>query len=166
MCSRPCFAGVEKNQRLPDYTYISTGNRMELDKKMNQIARSIFKKVTKKQCLEFGQVAVLICLFLALYQRDFRLVPVAFILICITILLPLVFYPLAVIWFGLAVILGAVSSRLILTGVFLLMVLPVSLFRRLTGKDSLRIKQFKKATQSVMVTRDHVFVPEDLQNTF
>jgi hypothetical protein len=131
-----------------------------------KIAKKITLKVTKKQCMEFGQVATLAVLLFALRYKNDHLVIAAFVLILITIVLPIIFYPFAVVWFGLSELLGTVGPAVILTIIFFLIVTPVGLTRRLLGKDSLRLKQFKKSRQSVMINRDHLYTESDLLHTF
>jgi hypothetical protein len=128
--------------------------------------KTIFAKITKKQSMEFGQVAVLISTFLALYLKDYDFVIAAFILSFFTITVPYIFYPLAVCWFGVSRILSAISSGILMGFVFIFIVIPVGLSRKLLGKDSLKLKQFKKNKESVMVTRDHLYTAEDLLHTF
>src|SRR5579862_6970547 len=99
---------------------------------MNAI-KKIFKNVSRKQCSEFGQVAVLVCIFLALYQKNDHYLFPAFLILIITILFPYFFYPLAVIWFGLSTLLGRISSFVILTVLFIFLVIPMGLFRKITG---------------------------------
>lgn len=125
-----------------------------------------FLKLTKKQCTEFGLVAILVCIFFALYLHEDNFVVASFILTLITIIVPILFYPFAVLWFGLSYVLSAVSSRIMMSVVFFLMVIPVGLFRRISGKDSLRLRQFKKGKKSVMIERNHVYTEADLLNTF
>jgi hypothetical protein len=50
--------------------------------------------------------------------------------------------------------------------VFLVIVVPVGVFRKLMGIDNLKLRQFKKSRQSVMVTRDHQYEDADFLNTF
>lgn len=128
--------------------------------------KKVFAKVTKKQSMEFGQVTVLACTFFALYLKEQNFIIAAFILSFLTIVVPYIFYPLAVCWFGLSEILNAVSSRILLGVVFTFIVIPVGLARKLLGKDSLKLKQFKKSNESVMVSRDHLYTEEDLLHTF
>src|ERR1700751_1664259 len=123
-------------------------------------------KITKKQCMEFGQVATLLVLVFALHYKNDNLIAAAFVLILVTIVLPIIFYPFAVVWFGLADLLSIVSPAIILAIVFFLIVTPVGLIRRLLGKDSMQLKQFKKNRQSVMVNRDHLYTKSDLLHTF
>jgi len=124
------------------------------------------KKIGKKQCMEFGQVAALVMLFLALHYKNEHFVSAAFVLLLITILLPILFYPLAILWFGLSELLGKVSPVILLTIVFFLVVTPVGLIRRLLGKDALRLKAFKKDRRSVMVDRNHLYTKNDLMHSF
>jgi hypothetical protein len=126
----------------------------------------IFAKVTEKQSQEFGQVAVLVSIFLALYLGEKNFLRAAFILSLITVTIPSIFYPLAVCWFGLSGILSATSSRILMGMVFLLIVIPVGLSRKLLGKDNLKLKQFKKSKGSVMINRDHLYTEADLLHTF
>jgi len=132
---------------------------------MNAI-KKIFKNVSRKQCSEFGQVAVLVCIFLALYQKNDHYLFPAFLILIITILFPYFFYPLAVIWFGLSTLLGRISSFVILTVLFIFLVIPMGLFRKITGRDILKLKKFKKSRNSVMTERNHLFVADDLVHTF
>jgi hypothetical protein len=50
--------------------------------------------------------------------------------------------------------------------VFALVVVPVGLIRRWTGKDSLHLKDFKQNRTSVWEKRDHTYTAEDLQKPF
>ena len=122
--------------------------------------------ITRQQCIEFGQVAVLAAIVAALYDRNFHWVSLALVVIAITILLPRLFYPLAWVWFGFSKILGEINIRVLLTLVFVLVVLPVGLWRKLRGRDSLQLRRFKKDDASVMIVRDHLYTKEELRHTF
>jgi Saxitoxin biosynthesis operon protein SxtJ len=122
--------------------------------------------ITRQQCIEFGQVAALAAIIGALYDRNFHWVAVALGVLAVTILVPRLFYPLAWGWFGLSKILGEINIRVLLTLVFLLVVLPVGLWRKLRGKDTLQLRRFKKDDASVMVVRDHLYTKESLRHTF
>jgi hypothetical protein len=129
-------------------------------------AKKFSSRITKKQCMEFGQVATLLALIFALHYKNDHLVAAAFVLILVTIVLPVIFYPFAVVWFGLSELLRIVSPAIILTIIFFLIVTPVGLIRRLLGKDSMQLKQFKKNRQSVMIDRNHLCTKSDLLHTF
>jgi len=122
--------------------------------------------ITKKQCTEFGLVSILFAIFLALYMKQDNFVIVALILTLLTIIVPGIFFPFAICWFGLSKVLGAISSGIMMTIVFFVVVIPVGLFRKLFGIDNLKIRQFRKGRLSVMVDRNHLFEEADLIHTF
>jgi hypothetical protein len=64
-------------------------------------------------------------------------------------------------WMSLTRLIGFVNSRIILSLVFFLILLPVSLFYRLSKKDPLQLKQKKG---SYFIDRNHRFEPKDLEN--
>ncbi len=79
---------------------------------------------------------------------------------------PMFFYYFAIFWLGFSQILGTIVSKIILSVVFFVMVLPVGLIRRMMGKDSLQLKKFKKGKSGVMLQRNHLFTSEDIVNPF
>lgn len=128
--------------------------------------KKYFTKVTKKQTAEFGQVTVLATIFFALRYKENSCVVAAFIISLITLTVPVVFYPFATVWFGLSKVLAAASSKILLGIVFFLVVVPVGLWRKMLGRDNLKIKQFKKSGESVMAVRDHWYTEEDILHSF
>ncbi|MEX6688188.1 hypothetical protein QTN47_11815 [Danxiaibacter flavus] len=128
--------------------------------------KKIFEPVTKKQCIEFGVVAILVMAMLALFNKQNGYVIVIMLLCLVSLIVPLAFYPFTVIWFGLAKILSSISSQVILTIIYFLVVTPVGLIRKLRGADGMKIKAFKKSGDSVMLTRDHAYSAKDFEHTF
>ena len=57
-------------------------------------------------------------------------------LLVLTMAAPM-FLPVAVIWFGLAKVLGIITSKIVLSIIFLVIVTPVATARRLLHKDTL-----------------------------
>lgn len=57
------------------------------------------------------------------------------------LLVPSVLRPVFIVWMGLAVVLGYIMTRVILTAVFFLMVVPIGLILRAFGKDLLRLRR-------------------------
>ena len=74
--------------------------------------------------------------------------------------------PLAVAWFGLSHVLGKVMSTILLSVVFFLVLLPVAWVRRLIGKDSLRLRQWRKSDGSCFVVREHAYTADDLTHPY
>lgn len=111
-------------------------------------------------------LAVLVLLVIAWFSRDFLYVKIAAPMLLLDILFPGAFYYPAILWMGLTNMLGWLVSRLLMTVIFLLVVTPVGLVRRLVGKDSLRLKDFKKGKKSVMEKREKLFTYNDIKNPF
>jgi hypothetical protein len=128
--------------------------------------KTFASNISKQQTREFGMLTVLVTSFLELYLKQNNLTAVVFSLTLITLLFPVVFYPFAVCWFGLSRIMGVISTWILLCAVFLIIVIPISLVRKMIGSDALKIKQFKKSRRSVMTDRNHVFMDSDLLHTF
>ena len=113
-----------------------------------------------------GLALVLLLLLAQLATGRRGLTTAAVVALVVTMTAPLLFRPLSVVWFGLSHLLGTVMSKVLLTGVFYLIVTPVGVVRRLLGHDSLRLRAFKAAGTSVMHQRHHVFEPGDLDKPY
>lgn len=133
---------------------------------------SIFpRKVTKDQCKDTGMAMVLIALLLAVFhKKDGHANPVylvaAMVLQVLNMTAPRLFHWPAILWFGLSHVLGTIMSKILLTLIFLLVVTPIAILRRLAGKDPMKLKSFKAGTQTVMVERNHTFTPADISKPY
>jgi len=77
-----------------------------------------------------------------------------------------IYKPIATIWINLAHYFGKITSAIILSVLFFVMVVPVGIFRRLIGLDSLALNQWKKDNSSVFKVREHTYEPQDLDNPY
>lgn len=121
---------------------------------------------TPDQSRDTGMALVLLCLLIVHFKHAYKLVPLAIILLIITMAWPRAFKPLAGLWFGLSHVLGNVMSKVVLTLVFFLVVTPIGLIRRLMGKDSLQLKKFKKDQDSVFLVRAELVEKEHLHKPY
>jgi hypothetical protein len=69
-------------------------------------------------------------------------------------------------WFGLAYYLSQISSKIIFGLIYMVLVLPVGLVRRMLGKDSLRLNAYGKGRDSAFIVREHSYTAQDLENPF
>lgn len=112
-------------------------------------------------------MAMVLLLLLALLKWGrSELLIAAFIVHIVNMIVPQVFRPFAVLWFGVAHLLGALASRVLMFVVFALVVTPIGLVRRALGKDSLRLRAFRSGNESVMVVRNHAFTAGDLEKPY
>jgi len=122
--------------------------------------------ITRDQSRDTGMAMVLLLLLALLKWGRSELLIAALIVLVVNMIVPQVFRPVAIAWFGLAHLLGAVASRVLMFVVFALVVTPIGLLRRALGKDSLRLRAFRASADSVMVVRNHTFTASDLEKPY
>jgi len=127
----------------------------------------IFKQeITKQKCTETAIVMAAVLLFVAWKFDDWRYAIVTFLILILSLLIPIIFYPIAKLWFGLGTVLGYVSTKVLLSLIFFLVLTPIGVFRKIIGKDSLLLESFKKEKTSVLKNREHQFSKGDLKNPY
>lgn len=124
------------------------------------------RSVRRAQAVDTGMALVLACLLLGLFRDRPGWFAAATALLVLNMTAPALFKPAARVWLGLARLLGGVMSRVLLTLVFCLVVTPVGLVRRAMGRDSLRLKEFKKDDSSVFQVRDTTFAAPDVERPY
>jgi hypothetical protein len=124
------------------------------------------KSIMKDQEKDVGMAMVLILLFVGLFFKSTLCFQLALVILVVNMIWPKFFRPLAFLWFGLAHLLGSLVSKILLSLIFFLLVTPVGLMRRVMGKDSLRLKQFKSSSGSIMVSRNITYSKKDVERPF
>jgi hypothetical protein len=137
--------------------------------------------IDSKKMSDTGQVLTLICILLFLFTSYQYWLITALTVLVINMVCPLVFKPLVFCWFGFAEILGFVVSRIVLTLVFVLLVIPVGLLRYFSGSDPMRLKEWKQypthinhqnktqeidGNDSVFIVRNHRYTVQDIINPY
>jgi hypothetical protein len=80
----------------------------------------------------------------------------------LTLLIPPFARALEWAWLKLALALGWINSRILLTVIYFVFLMPIAWIARLFTNDPLMLK--KKDTSTLYVTRDHKYTKEDLEN--
>ena len=124
------------------------------------------KNMTKDQSRDTGMAMVLLAILVYLKTRENLALYIAVILHVVNMIVPRVFAPVAVVWFGLSRVLGTVMSKVLLSVLFFGLVTPIGVLRRLFGKDSLRLRDFKASRESAMLVRNHLFVGQDIEKPY
>ena len=126
----------------------------------------ISRKISKKEATDAGMAATLILLLLGYFTKNNLYYILAIPAQVFSMAVPMIFYPFAVLWFGLTGLLGEVVSKVLLTVVYIVILMPMGIIRRMMGKDAMLLKGFKKDSSSVMVTRNHDFTSNDIVNPY
>lgn len=113
-------------------------------------------------CLAVSFLLLLVWLF----TKYIAFIYAAMLLMLLGMLCPAAMRPLARLWFGLAQALGHVMSSVLLSIVWAILVVPVGLARRVMGRDSLRLKQWRDGTGTCFVERSHTYTASDLKNPY
>lgn len=113
-----------------------------------------------------GMAMALLLLIVYAASRRPGYVAAAGVVLLITMTVPVVLRPLAGVWFGVSHVLGAVMSRVVMTVIFFVVVTPVGMVRRALGKDSMRLRDFRRGSGSVLVARDQRVSLTDLINPY
>jgi hypothetical protein len=124
------------------------------------------RKITKDQSRDTGMAMVLLFLLATISRKREGYLFVAMTLHILNMTVPQIYRPVAVFWLGLSDLLGSVVSRILLSIVFFFVVTPIGIFRRLIGRDSLKLRAFKASKDSVMLERNHTFVGQDLDTPY
>jgi hypothetical protein len=115
------------------------------------------RELTKKHHSESGVVVGLLLMLTGFFTGHPVYFKVAFAVLILSLAMPIIFAPFSFVWFNLSDRLGKITSVVILAVVYLIVLMPVAMIRRLAGKDSLSLRKFKKATTSVFFARNTVF---------
>lgn len=98
---------------------------------------------SKKELQKFSRVLgiAFIILGLLLWYSDGRLHPspfiISFVLLIVGLLFPFLLLPLHKFWMGLSIILGFISTRVILTIIYYFVLTPIAVISRMFGVDFL-----------------------------
>ena len=117
---------------------------------------------SKKEHTDSGLALLLLILIVGLWLGNHLLFRIAIAEVFVLLVSPVIMYPFTFLWLNSSYLLGQVMSKILITIIFFLFVCPVALIRNAMGKDTLRLKEFKKDTNSVFTERNHFFTKSDL----
>lgn len=121
---------------------------------------------SQKENTESALALIVILLGASLFMHSRLLVELSIGLVFLVMIAPAAFYPFSFLWLNLSHLLGRISSFVLLALIFLFIVTPTALVRRMIGKDRLLLTQFKKSTLSVFHERNHRCVKEDILHPY
>ena len=122
--------------------------------------------ITTNQAKDTGLAILLILLLIGYIGGKPTMWLPGIIVLVITMTWPLLFMPLAKLWFGFSHLLSSVANRVILTLAFMLVVVPIAFIRRMAGVDAMRRNEWGKDTCSAFKERDHTYTKDDLNNPY
>lgn len=134
---------------------------------MSEFNKNYFpKEIAPEQSKDTGLALILILLLIGYFTGNVLFYKLAIPVLLIVMIVPSWFYPLAILWFGFSTLLGTIMSQIILSLVYILIVMPVALVRRMAGIDTLKLKQFRKSNATVMQVRNHIYKRSDIEKPY
>ena len=122
-------------------------------------------KPQKTKNMEFGMLVTLILLILSLWLNN-DWYKFAVVTLAVALLVPVLYTPFAWLWFCFAQLLEQAMSKVVLFLIFFIVIMPVGVFRRIIGKDTLRLKRFHKDKTSVFEERKYLYTQKDMEKQF
>ena len=119
-----------------------------------------------EQSKDTGLAITLISLLTCWISGNFTLVPAAIISLILTMTFPRLFTYPARFWFGLSHLMGEFVSKILMTAVFFLLVIPIAFIRKLSGKDPMNLKKWRNGSGSVFTDRNSKITASDLEKPF
>ncbi len=126
------------------------------------------EKITPIQCRDTALAFAFLSLLIWFFTENVNFVYATMFIVLWAMIWPSSWQWPARLWFGLSHVLGFFMSKVLLSIIYTLILMPVAMVRRIMGKDSMRLKNYKsKAEQgSAFVVREHTFTKEDLENPY
>ena len=118
------------------------------------------------QARDTGLAMCMFILLISYFGKYFQLMPVAILLLFLSMTWPNAFAPLSKWWFKLSYSVSAVMSHVSLTLLFFGIVTPIGFLRRLFGADPMQFKKWKKGKGSVLWVRDKTIEAKDLEQPY
>jgi uncharacterized membrane protein len=121
---------------------------------------------SKKEHTDSGLALLLLTLLVGHFSNLHFTILVAIAEVLILLIAPILIFPFTFLWLNISNLLGKIMSKVILSLVFFVFVCPVSFIRKAMGKDTLRLKKFKKDSNSVFTDRNHTYSRTDLTTPY
>lgn len=121
---------------------------------------------TKTYSRDTGLIIVLTLILTAYWKNNLALILPAAGMLIAAMTAPIIFLPVAVVWYYFSLFLGNISNRIVLAFIYIAIITPVSVVRRCLGYDPMLRKLWKNGSDSVLIIRNHTFVAKDLTTPF
>ncbi len=126
------------------------------------------EKITPIQCRDTALAFAFLSLLIWFFTDEVRFIYATMFIVLWAMVWPSSWQWPARLWFGLSHVLGFFMSKVLLSIIYIIILMPVAMVRRVMGKDSMRLKNYKSGagSNSAFVIREHTFSKEDLDNPY
>jgi hypothetical protein len=124
------------------------------------------RHITPGQLKDTGMAMTLLALIAGLITGHRYCIILAIVLQVLTMSVPAIYRPAAIIWLGFSTLLGLIVSKIILTLIFFLVITPLGILKRVCGSEPLQLKKWKKDASSVFTERNHLYTADDIRHPY
>jgi hypothetical protein len=117
------------------------------------------------QCRDAGMAYAFLAILVGLFAEVRVSFTIAGLILLITMSFPKALKYPSLFWFKFSEVLGGITSRILLSAIFFLIVSPIALVMRVFGKDQLQLRSHKQAN-SAFKDRSGVVEAQDLKDPF
>jgi len=121
------------------------------------------KNVSDKEIVDTGMAAALVLLIIGLITQDNSFMMYAAITLVVNMTFFGLFANVARIWLHLSHCFGLVMSTFVLILIYIVLIVPIGLFRSLLGYDPMRLREWKCGDASLFIERNFSYGGEDLK---
>jgi hypothetical protein len=126
----------------------------------------IIRDLNSHQLYGSGLAAILICLLGYVFSGIDTWVYVAIGAVLLLMIWPEPFRYFGMAWFGLGELLGFFVSRVLLTIIYGLLVIPIGMLVRKRLRRNMQLSLFKTGEGSAFTSRNHLFTEKDFEKPF
>ncbi len=131
----------------------------------------MFKQnITPIQCRDTALAFAFLSLLIWIFTKEVNFIYATMFIVLWAMIWPSSWKLPARLWFGFSHVLGFFMSKVLLSIIYILILMPVAIVRHMLGKDSLGLKKFTGTAEakktSAFVVREHTFTKEDLENPY
>ena len=124
-------------------------------------------KSNQEKILEASLAIILLSLIIFLVTREEIFIILSVVILVLAITFPSLMRKPAKVWYNFSEVLGLISNIFINTFIYLLLLVPISFFRKcIKTHTDLNVKDWNKSKKSSFVDRDHIVKKDDLENLF
>ncbi|MBF0201254.1 MAG: hypothetical protein HQK66_08065 [Desulfamplus sp.] len=123
-------------------------------------------KINIKESRDAGLALILIFLITDFFLKTIDLILPSIVILVFIMTVPIIFKPFAKVWFTLSHYLGIVTSKIILTLLFFIVITPVALTRRLFKADPLFLNGWNSGLTSAFKKEELCYKKSDIVHPY
>ncbi len=128
------------------------------------------EKMTLIQCRDTALAFAFLALLIWFFTEEVNFIYATMFILLWAMVWPSSWQWPARLWFGLSHVLGFFMSKVLLSLIYFLILMPVAMVRRMLGKDSMGLSKWQdhdaEQKTSAFVVREHKFTKKDLENPY